>query len=139
MRREHGDLREADPRGRVSTIQADGLFESVDGPAEVLDPTKVAALEVAAASPRRRARGDLVLHRKDVRGFPVVALRPELVAARDVGQLRGDPKAAARPLGRLHVEPSLAEPVDHVLDQFRIDELSDLRARLQGKVGLQDQ
>src|SRR5664280_3143594 len=40
--------------------------------------------------------GDLVLNREDVFGVPVEALRPELEAARDVGQLRGDAEPIAR-------------------------------------------
>ena len=46
--REHGDLSEAGPRGCVSRIEADGFLEGAHGPAEVLDPAKVPALQVAA-------------------------------------------------------------------------------------------
>ena len=93
-------------------IEADGFLEGGHGPAEVLHPPKVPALQVAAvglevvglrssvhgvrAGPEPGlhrvddARGDLVLDGEDVDGLPVEPLRPELVAARDVGELRRD-------------------------------------------------
>ena len=118
MRREHGDLRETRPRGRVSGIEADGLLEGGEGLAEVLLPPKVPALQVAAVGlevadlraglngSRSRSeaslhrvddsRRDLVLDGEDVRGVAIESLRPEVEAARDIGQLGGDPQPAAR-------------------------------------------
>lgn len=100
-------------------VEAHRFFECAEGAAQILfrEPEvpahqvaavgfQVAGLRARASGPLTRgqpgldgfddARGDLVLNRKNVRGFAVIALRPELVAARHVGQLRGDPNPAAR-------------------------------------------
>ncbi len=99
-------------------IEADGLLEGLQGLGVMLLPPQVAALEVAAVGlevvgPRSslngsnsrsepgldcvdNARGDLVLNGEDVGRLPVEALGPELVAARDVGQLRGDAQPGPR-------------------------------------------
>ena len=125
--REDGDLREAGPRRRMRRIEADGLLEGAKGPGEVLLRREGAGPSDSCGRPRGSraaagrepraprgepgldglddARGDLVLDGEDVRGLPVEALRPELVAARDVGQLRGDaqparPTSARCPRGR---------------------------------------
>ena len=117
-RRKDGGLREAGPRRRVRRVPADGLLEGAEGPGEVLLPAKVPTLQVASVGlevrgprpdddrvlPRREvgldghddARGDFVLDREDVLGLAVESFRPELKAARGVGQLGGHSQPITR-------------------------------------------
>jgi hypothetical protein len=110
---------QSNPRGRAGGVEVHYVLIGLVGPADIflreasglaLEETAI-SLEVAdllakancTYAGRRpglyrlnNACGNLILNRKDVRGIPVVALRPKLVVALDIRQLRGDPQPAAR-------------------------------------------
>ena len=122
VRRQRLNLRQTRPRRRMRRIEADGLLEGAKRPGVVLlRISEVPRLQIAAISlevmrlrpdtngPFSRGEtglhglddsgGDLVLHSEHVRRVAIEALRPELIAAHDIGELRGHAKPVA---GRPH-------------------------------------
>ena len=57
---------------------------------------RVGLTEQRGAQLRHHRLCDVVLHREDVLQRPVVGLRPEVVAVRDLDELHRDPHPAAR-------------------------------------------